>query len=142
MTDAQTLRSTADVHSPATEGAMTEQERIAAAEHLCATIARCHPDDAQVLLAGILQKFSAGMPIAPFLDDIALEAEAWTTFSHIDELQTYGQAIIRLLAASPFGIMSLKQLLVEVWDHLAETDRLRFLNRVDDCGRFSRKNAA
>lgn len=121
---------------------MTEQERICAAENLCAAIAQCHPDDAQFLLAGILQKFSPGMPVAAFRDDCALEAESWATFGQIGELQIYGQAIIRQLAASPFGLNALKILLVLVWDHLPETDRLRFLERVDECGQFIRKDAA
>ncbi len=120
----------------------TDQERIAAAEHLCATIAECHPDDAQFLLAGILREFSPRMPVAAFRDDCALEAESWATFSQIGELQMYGQAIIRQLAANAFGLNALKILLVQIWDQLPETDRLRFLSRIDEFGQFARKDAA
>ena len=121
---------------------MSLQDRIASANALCAAVAECHPEDAKVLLAAMMASFSAGMPIAAFLDDIAAEAESWVTFSHNDELLTYGVAIIRQLVAGPFGIKPLKQLLVTIWDHLPQAERMRFLDRIDDAGMFTGKIAA
>ena len=121
---------------------MSLQDRIASANALCAAVAECHPEDAKVLLAAMVESFSAGMPVPAFLDDIALEADSWAAIGRDIELETYGRAIIRQLAAGPFGIKPLKQLLVTIWDHLPQAERMRFLHRIDDAGMFTGKIAA
>lgn len=120
----------------------TTDQRLAAADTLCAAAAGCHPDDRWVLLTGILRQSCAGMPIAPFLDDIACEAESWAVIGQDAELEIYGAAIVAEFASRPSGIAALKRLLVEIWNHLPPTDRTRFFARVDACGAFTRKDAA
>ena len=125
--------------------AMSLQDRIASANALCAAVAECHPEDAKVLLAAMMESFSAGMPIPAFLDDIAAEAESWAAIGRDIELETYGRAIIRQLGVGG-GIgngntAALKRLLVATWQHLTQADRKRFLDRLDAGGQFAGKVA-
>lgn len=75
------------------------QARAEAATAFCHAVAKCHPDDAAVLMVGILPLLGVGAPVPPLLGYMDA-ARDWARFATVPELKAHIAAAVEQLPSS------------------------------------------
>lgn len=103
-------------------GAMTEGERLFRARMLFEAAAACHPEDAQMLMTGVLDEMRIGMP-RPGLTNTEKQADLWAALATFDEQRAWFIATARQLVQRNLGARGRLRLIERLAEHMSDDER-------------------
>lgn len=92
--------------------------------------------DVSDLLAGWLDHNGAGSPDSALFGALREDAAFWADIATPKELEAYVAAGLSRIERRNFAQVTLKRIFVSIWEVMSESDRRRFLSRVDPDGVF------
>lgn len=104
-------------------------QRLEKVRQLVEAIDACEGQDAEMVIAAILEERRAGMPGAP-LDTIEEEAETWAALASLDEARAWFLACGRRLTDFPLGPKGRTRMAIRMLEGLPPEDRAEALQAV------------
>lgn len=120
--------------------ALLQHERERIGTMAIQALAKCDQHIAVQICASVLANWETGGPVmGDLLGTVHGDALLWADCAPPHELVAYGTAALDRLRHLQLGIEVRKRLLVQLWESLDHYDRQQFLRRVDQSGKFRRK---
>lgn len=93
-------------------------------------------DEANQVMACILEERRAGGPVHTAWGDIREDADWWADVATPQEIEAVVAAGLRRIDRALFAQAARKRLFVALWDSMPQADRRAFLRRVDPQAKF------